>query len=298
MRTWIVLAVAVVSLGAQPVHAERKKKGAGGETSESVKSEPSPAIAKLVGKFRWGMTPEEAIKIVTDDVIARYDEPIKKEKDALKQDRIRKHMQDDLQKVKDAYVKFDGQKTGWDVSIIDREFAQGNEESMQVIWEKNQRRFLFFYQGRLWKQFIAFNADNPVFEGKSFDDFADIIQRTYGPASVSFRKQRTSDEQTFDHLEWPASGDYVLWAVDMSNLYNNFCLSLFQSSKVAAVEKGREEHSPRHDRGNALVDQVTRPVTGGRDENSDVVDEITGRSTARKPDTTPQGSGKNKLPKK
>ena len=32
-------------------------------------------------------------------------------------------------------------------------------ESMLVLWEKDQRRFLFFWNEKLYKQFIAYNAE-------------------------------------------------------------------------------------------------------------------------------------------
>ena len=52
-----------------------------------------------------------------------------------------------MQKTRSSLVKFDGQKSGWDVSIVDKEFNQSNGESMIVMWEKDQRRFLFFWNG-------------------------------------------------------------------------------------------------------------------------------------------------------
>src|SRR5262249_49028363 len=155
---------------------------------------------------------------------------------------------------------FDGQKTGWDVSIVDREFGHKNNESMMVIWEKDQRRFLFFYREQLWKQFIAFNAES-VFAGKTFDDFAAMIQQRYGAASMTFRKAKTTDDQQLDHLEWPPSGDHVLWAIDLTQFYGNFCLSLWQKSKLGDIEEGRKMNSPERRSANASVDDVLKPGT-------------------------------------
>ena len=53
------------------------------------------------------------------------------------------------------------------VSLIDREFGHRNEEAMLVMWEKDQRRFLFFWKEKLYKQFIAYNADK--FKGMDFE---------------------------------------------------------------------------------------------------------------------------------
>ena len=50
-----------------------------------------------------------------------------------------------------------------------------------------------------------------------------------------------------------------------------------QRSVVPQVEKGRELHSPRVARGNALVDSVTGKDNVEGDRNANIVDEIVGR---------------------
>lgn len=272
---WIAAAVSGSAWAAKETKKADKKAAAVKASEQTVR-----AVGELMGKFKWGMTPEQAKKLVEDETNARYQEKIVKERDPLRQDAIRRELTSEIEKVNDSMVKFDGQKTGWDVSLIDHEFAHNDGESMFVIWEKDQRRFLFFFNGKLWKQFIAFNAEHPAFAGKGFDDFAEIIQKRYGTASVTFRKQRTNDEQTFDHLEWPPSGDTVLWAIDMTQLYNNFCLSLFHKEMGAEVEKSRQAHAVRQTRAgasSALIDSVTSPEETPGDVNANIADEITGR---------------------
>lgn len=224
-------------------------------------SAPPRAVSELMGPYQWGISPEEAQKIVSDGLNTRYQALMVKEQDPLRQDAIRRELTDELAKLKDNYIKFDGQKTGWDVSLIDREFSHNNNESMFVVWEKDQRRFLFFYNNKLWKQFVAFNAEHPAFAGKTFDDFAEIVQKRYGRASATFRKQRSNDDQTFDHLEWPPMGDTILWAIDMTSLYNNFCLSLSQKSVMAEVEKERKSHvaASTGQAARELIDSVVTP---------------------------------------
>ncbi len=242
---------------------------------------PPRAISELAGKFTWDLSPDQSMKMVTDDIAAQFDEKIKNETVSAKQDELIRQREEAVAKVKNSYVKFDGQKTGWDVSIVDHEFAHKNGESMFVLLEKDQRRFLFFYNDRLWKQLIAFNAENPNFAGKKFDDFATVVQKRYGAAAATFRKKRTSDEQTLDHLEWAPMGDYLLWALDLTNFYGNFCLSLMKKSAVAEIERSRLLHSPRERSAGALVDQVTQGEAVAGDSNANIVDEITGRVTQK-----------------
>ena len=143
-----------------------------------------------------------------------------------------------------------------------------------VFWEKDQRRFLFFYNEKLYKQFIAFNSEHPAFQNKTFDDFAKLIEKRFGTAEMKFANLRTKDEQTLDHLEWAPSGDDELWAIDQSQFYGNFCLVLKQRSISAQLQKAHDSKHPQSS--NALIDSVTTRDKIEGDPNSNIVDEITG----------------------
>jgi hypothetical protein len=271
------LSTLMVSLAlAAPSAALAKGKKAAPKAAESSPPKAAPnakALADLAGKFKWGMSPDDINKIIGEQISAKYQEMIAKESDVYQQDMLRKERQEEMEKAKASYVKFDGQKSGWDVSIIDKEFAHKVGESMMIFWEKDQRRFLFFYNEKLYKQFIAFNSEHPAFQNKTFDDFAKLIEKRFGPAEMKFANLRTKDEQTLDHLEWAPSGDDELWAIDQSQFYGNFCLVLRQRSVAAQLEKAHASKNAHA--GNALIDSVTTRDKIEGDPNSNIVDEIT-----------------------
>jgi hypothetical protein len=279
----LYVAFLVVALGAGPALAKGKASSKGG--GSHARAADARAIGELAGKFKWGMSPQEAQKIMSDGIHAKYVDMIKKEQDIYKQDQLRKDEIDETQKVKDTYVKFDGVTPGtkeWSTSIVQSEFAPRNDESMMTLWEKDQRRFLFFWHDKLYKQYIAFNAEHPVFAGKSFDDFAKLIQNRYGPAEMKFTTMKTKSDMKLDHLEWPASGDYQLYAIDQSEFYGNFCLVLFNPSVAKQVEVARTEHNTKPAHGNALIDAVTQQPKVGNDANENIVDQITGKTPTKK----------------
>lgn len=273
MRFRIVLAALVMAAVPHGAYAKKAKRAA----ASRGQAPNARALSELSGKFKWGMTVADVLKVIGDELDAKYVELLKKETDIYRQDQLRKQQKEDLDKVKDSLVKFDGQKSGWDTSIIDKEFGQRNDESMIVLWEKDQRRFLFFWQEKLYKQFIAFNAEHPAFAGKNFDDFAKLIQNRYGVAEMKMTTLRTKDDVTLDHLEWPASNDHTLWAIDQSHFYGNFCLKVMQTSINPRVEKIRAERSPPKTTRTNIIDAVTNPETIKGDANEDVVDKITGK---------------------
>ena len=271
-RLTIFVFSAALALSGSALAKGKPAKGGGGHGQ----APNARAVGELMGKFKWGMSPDDCVKVIGETLHAKIAEDIKKETDVYKQDQLRNGEKEELDKVRASLVKFDGQKSGWDSSIVDKEFGHRNDESMLVMWERDQRRFLFFYNGRLYKQYIAFNAEHPVFQGKSFDDFAKLIQNRYGQAEMKMASMRTKDDVTLDHLEWPSAGDTTLWAIDQSGFYGNFCLKLYQTSVNTTVEKMRADHSPRAGRGNAVIDAITTPETVKGDPNEDVVDRVVG----------------------
>jgi hypothetical protein len=101
------------------------------------------------------------------------------------QDRLRKEKKDEVSRISKGYVLFDGKNVGgWDVSIIEDEFRHRTDESMLERWEnkdgKNQRRFFFFYQGKLWKMFIQLDVSSLPAESRNFATFSKVMTAKYG----------------------------------------------------------------------------------------------------------------------
>src|SRR4051812_45675808 len=110
-----VFVLAVLLLSAAPVHA---KKGHAAAAPKATAAS-ARAMSELAGKFKWGTTHEEVIKIIADNIHEKYVEQIKKEVDVYRQDLLRKQEKEEVDKVRQSLVKFDGQKSGWDTSLID-----------------------------------------------------------------------------------------------------------------------------------------------------------------------------------
>ncbi|MCB9557654.1 MAG: hypothetical protein H6707_16210 [Deltaproteobacteria bacterium] len=276
-RAILPVLIFALTLTASDSDARRRRK---------VRSKPAPqktsaGIDRLLGKYKWGMTPEQVIGVVAKQIEAKYKKPLKDaSKDELKYDTLRREMMEKIAEFKKTRVRFDGQKLGWDVSLIDKQFAHKNNESMLVRWRQHDRRFFFFHHNRLYKLFIAFNADR--FAGKNFDDFAQAMQGRFGPAEKKTRTTITGRKE-MAFLQWPPAGPTQLRAIDLTGLYGNFCLVLFERATHARVAEGRELNSPRHKRGDGLIDAVTAKGTdsSARTGNEDIVDQITGRGVKR-----------------
>jgi len=232
----------------------------------------------------------EVKKLISDEIHKKYAEDWKKAVgNAYAQDKINQEISDETRKIEKSYIDFKGQKTPWEVSIIDREFAHGNGEAMLVIEEgmHKQRRFLFFYNEKLYKQFIAF--DKELFQGKNFDQFAQIIQNRYGRGVAKYKLNRKG-EQILEHLEWPPSGATLLRAVDQSNFYDTFCLVIEDRGVSQVVAPRHKENALGEGAGSAIVRDIQAPEKVSGDVNSDIVDRITGRGKGSEETPPPAAS--------
>ena len=283
-----LLALAL-GLGAGDAFAKgAKKKAAGKKTAAAAKAKPAPkadtkAVTELMGQFKWGMTPDEVTDVIGKGIDAKYAEKLKETTDVFEQNKLRKAAVAERKKIKDSYLEFKDKETPWDVSIIDREFDHKDDESMFWTWEndpasgKDQRRFYFFVDGKLWKMFIQFNA--AVFEDKTFADFQAAMEKRYGAGAIEMRKTRSGVEE-FDFIYWKSGGTF-LRAIDLTKFYSSFCIAISDDSVEKWIGQRRAERNPKGNRDNAIADAVAEDptkVTPNKppEDNSDAVDKITG----------------------
>jgi len=74
------------------------------------------------------------------------------------------------------------------VSIVEGEFLHNTNESMMERWEneggKNQRRFFFFYDQKLWKMYLSLDVSMIPEEKRNFETFKGVMEGQYGTGAV------------------------------------------------------------------------------------------------------------------
>jgi hypothetical protein len=190
--------------GAKESKSNKARAKAGGKAAPSASASE---LDKLKGDYKWGMNPDEVTSKIQDRVRATYDDKLKKTaNDPSRHDRLRKEMMSEVEKVKTKIIKFDGQKSGYDVSIIDQEFLHNAGESMLVTKEETSTRYFFFKNDRLYKMFIAF--DKEILQGKSFREFGQLMQQRFGKAREVAAEEKTKAgvKVKLDHFVWGSKG--------------------------------------------------------------------------------------------
>ena len=250
---------------AKPAKPVKPAPGPAAPTAEQKK-----AMGELMGAYKWGMSKDEIIVQLTKQIDERYAEQIKATSDVYTQDKLRKEKQKEITRVKQSVVDFDGKKSGWDVSLIDEEFRHNTGESMLYYWEneggKNQRRFFFFHDGKLWKMFIAFDTKQLAPESRNFGYFSALLEQRYGKGQV---------EKDYEAWKTP---EFEVRAVDKMAFYGALGLMIMDPNAAGEVAKVRAANAPEAKGKDNIIEVIRRKGDASDDvnldENNDAVNAI------------------------
>ncbi|HEY4238915.1 MAG TPA: hypothetical protein VGM88_03835 [Kofleriaceae bacterium] len=236
-----------------------------------VSAEHKKALGELLGGFKFGMTKDEVIAVYSKKLEESYADKRKQTTDVAEQDRLSKDKRAELAQLQASYVEFGPKPSPWDVSIIEDEAAHNTEESMLERWEnqggKNQRRFFFFYQGKLWKMIVSLDVSILPEDKKTFATFAAVMNSQYGEGDLDFDAGR---------ITW-RTDDFEVRAMDKLKTYDALAIAIEDPKVRKDVLAEREVKAPPKHETNAVIKAVIDPDQKDHPdvkENSNAVDAV------------------------
>lgn len=256
----------------QPAKVASAKDGKAAKPRKAtpVSAEHKKALAENFAGFKFGMTKDEVIAVFSKQLDERYDEKIKATTDLAAQDRLRRDKKDEVNRLQASYISFDSSKPSpWDVSIVEDEFAHNTSESMLERWEnqngKNQRRFFFFYEGKLWKMFVSLDVSILPEDKKNFATFRERMEKRYGPGDVAGTM-----------ISW-RTAEFEVRAVDKLKSYDALALVIEDPRVKGEILALREAKAPPPKDTSSVIKAVIDPKhTDHPDvhQNGNAVDEV------------------------
>jgi hypothetical protein len=138
---------------------------------------------------------------------------------------------------------------------------------MLVYWEnqggKNQRRFFFFHEGKLYKMIVALDTKQVDEEQRTFTFFAGLMQQRFGKGK----------QETPGSITW-RTDNVAVQAVDKIQFYDAFCLVISDSNEAKAIAEARASKAPPKAEGNKILQSVTEKGPEDKpslDEGKDVL---------------------------
>jgi len=240
-------------------------------------AEHKKKLAELYAGFKFGMTKDEVLGVLTKQVSDSYEEKIAATTDIAAKDRIRKDRKTEITRINATYVAFDANKPSpWDVSIVEDELAHGTGESMMERWEnqggKNNRRFFFFFDGKLYKMFVSLDVSILPEDKRNFETFQGVMMGQYGPGDVDGGV-----------ITWSA-GEFEVKAIDKLKSYGAIALVIQEPRVSKDVATTRVEKAPPKKETNSIikavidVDNTDKPDTKANNNAVDAVIKAQGGS--------------------
>ena len=287
IRRIIVVALLGSTAALMPAQAAPRAQAAAAKKPKrtAVSADHKKALAELFGGFKFGMSRDEVIAVFGKQLDERYDDKIKATTDIAAQDKLRRDKRNEVTRLQQSYISFEaGKPSPWDVSIVEDEFAHNTGEAMLERWEnqggKNQRRFFFFFEGKLWKMFVSLDVSILPEDKKTFATFRSVTESKYGPGDVEDNK-----------ITWHTD-DFDARAVDKLKSYDAIAL-VVESPKIRKeVDAVRAAKAPPRHETSSLIKAVVDP--DNKDHPSVKADSSTVDSVIR----AQGGSGSDKPEKK
>jgi len=232
----------------KPAKTAKKEKAPKKKVIPPVTAEYKKKLAVNLASFKFGMSKDEVIANLSKAIDEQWEEKIKATTDITLKDRLRKDKKAEVARISRSYLTFDGKKGGWDVSIVEEEFAHNTGESMLEKWEntdgKNNRRFFFFHDGKLYKMFIQLDVSILPEDKRNFDTFKGVMTNAYGPGDVET-----------DRITW-RTPEFDVRAMDKLKSYGAVALVIEDPRVKNELVAIREAKAPPKKEMNAVIKAV------------------------------------------
>lgn len=238
--------------------------------------------------LEFGATREKVIAFLKERIRLRYEAQIRDTRDVAVQDRLKRARDAEIAAVDSDFVVFDGQPTGWDVSVVRGEFAHRTNESMLHIQEGKDRYYFFFTKDVFYK-IVRTTVDQPM------ASLVEAFSRVYGPPA-HVEHQDPKSRSGVRSARWE-QGLLGLSIEDKTQLYQ--CL-LVRWGMRAADEAVRAAWEKARSTGQGLSPIVREAAQSQEGPDTiNPVDEILGHSpSVDQPAPPPPARPSKKKPKK
>lgn len=237
----------------------------------------STQLSDTLGDIEWGDSRDEVLQTLKRRMLDALKERPDLKHDRVKMQEARKRALDRHDRIADSYEKLEGNKTGYEVSVIAGEFTKNNGESLLRVNDNMAQRFYFFVDGALYKKVVAYKQS--AIEGVAFRPFIKRVAEKYG-RPIEANSRTIDGEKQLHNVRW-ADDDTLLRVEDAREFFGTFKMVYSDRNKVESLRaaEGAFGGSEKSDQEvSARVQDLTddsEPATG---DEENVVDSMIGES--------------------
>jgi hypothetical protein len=238
------------------------------------------AYVEALGGLSWGATPDDVLAHHRERVMARYRLDIAGIRDPIAIDRLRRQAEQRVREMDESHERFDGQRTGYEVSVLQNELVVGTGMSMMTIRQDETVRQYVFVDDALRKMIVTFDQASLGYVG--FEPFVNQLSAVLGgPSDTEWREDDIGVRQLVRAV-W-TDGETRIRAEDKSRMFASFIVVYGDASHADDASTVSADASPggRANRPGASRDvgALMRRIDPGEDrprDNTAIVDDLIG----------------------
>lgn len=232
----------------------------------------SPVFAQSLSTLKdglsWGMTREQVQKHHKDQLISNYRQAISGSRDIVRNDRLRKKVDDDQRKFEATWVELDGSRTGYESSTIANEIFAGSNLAMLIESDADNPKYFIFKNGRLAKIVIATNV--AALDFMPFHSFISTLSERYGKPDNVESERDDIGVKVDVRARWVQSGDR-LRIENRHSVYNTYLMVLTDASQDDFM---RGQNLSAED-GEGSLDDIFKAAAAESHDRDNIVDKLT-----------------------
>lgn len=235
---------------------------------------PKEGISAILGTLDWGAHHSDVLARIKADLDEKFRERLEKTVDTLSVDRILKEKAKAFAAIEKTYIRFTGQRTGYEASLIADDFQTNNDEAVLRIDDRDAQRYYFFKNDRLWKVLVAYNAS--ISSAVPFPKFLEQVQSKYGKP-LSIDHDEADGQKTIVAGHWEDELTHLV-VEDRTGFFGTFVMKFLDRGEGLALEQARVgKERATAPRASANTEGLVADIMGGGGETgTDVVDQLTG----------------------
>ncbi len=231
------------------------------------------SLDEVLGEIEWGDTKDEVLEKLKSQMFESMRQRADVQHNRVKLQEIRKRMVDKFEEIKESHTKLEGEKTGYEVSVISGEYTKNNNEAVLTVEDDAAQRYYFFVDGRFYKMVVAYRQS--YLDGISFEGFIGQVSTKYGDPKDTTRRE-IAGEETLARATWKDSTT-LLQAKNKRELFGTFTMVFSDRQRVEQM-KANNKAFGGSDKDDAQVSDRVESLKedSGKDENAEVVDGMLG----------------------
>jgi hypothetical protein len=248
--------------------------------SKRPKRKKYAPVSAVMKDLKWGIGHQAVFAYLDKGIKAKYDRLVDQNNDDLKIDQLRKKQRAESKFLRKNYVTFTGQRTGYEVSVVQNDFAHNNSETMLKVDEGLRQRYYFFRYDRLWKVMVIYSSDS--IEG-GFKSFVKQVRNKYGKPKKKNWVTPYGGSRHLVEVIWHDDKTHM-FLEDKSAFYSRYVMrlmSVIDGKDIQALHERRKAQTDAKKKANEAQNKKNSLgeidiFAADKEDEGDIVDKITG----------------------